>query len=198
RLLMTISWSRSIDITDKLTEEERKFLEAMITNGNRKILASKVKYSKVYSKILQNCPALLYDEVQAFYGAHRNLGKKALPKLYPKSIHVSKDGRVTVAWYALIHSPEVIDVIYHEYGMLPGTWKAKRFQKQYAIFKEYRDRKLTMKKVEEIRKLISEISSEIPEEWVWEKMKELFPDATWAVELNNVRRMLKHERKDKD
>jgi len=128
RLLMTISWSRSIDITDKLTEEERKFLEGMITKKDRKIPAGKVRHSKIYSKILQSCPMLLYDEVQAFYDAHRNLGKKALPKLYPKSIHVSKDGRVTVAWYASIYSPEVIDVIYHEYGMLPGTWKAKNFK----------------------------------------------------------------------
>ena len=73
RLRMTISWSRSIDITDKLTPKQIQKLKQLITEKKRKIAIGKIKgkrYFDILNVIVDNPPKLLVDEMKILNKVH--------------------------------------------------------------------------------------------------------------------------------
>jgi len=108
----------------------------------------------------------------------------------PTKIHFSKKGRITAYWEVHFTRPDLIELFHNEYGMLPGTWKARRFENLYEAYRTFRGRRLTDKEILEIRKVKDENPSELSVEWVSEKVQELFPEVEGARNLEKIRRML--------
>ena len=75
--------------------------------------------------------------------------------------------------------------------MLEGTWKAQRFEKLYEIYRKHRGKRITRNVIDSINELKREMPAKISEEWIKDKLNKLFPEADWAKEMDNIRRMLK-------
>jgi len=114
---------------------------------------------------------------------------------YPTKVHLSKNGRITAYWEIHFTDPEQIDLIHDVYGMLLGTWKAKRFDKLYEAYKMYRGRRLKDEEIQEISKIKEENPPDISVEWISGKMRELFPDVEWGGDLKRIRKMLGRKEK---
>ena len=74
--------------------------------------------------------------------------------------------------------------------MLPGTWKARRFERLYETYVKYRGRELTDEEIQEIRKVKEDNPPKITAEWIIAKMQELFPSVKWGGDLERIRRVL--------
>jgi len=96
----------------------------------------------------------------------------------------------TVFWEIHFNSPELIDLIHDEYDMLPGTWKARRFENLYETYVKYRGKKLTDEEILEIRNIKEENPPKVSAEWISEKVRELFPSIEWGGDLERIKRML--------
>ncbi|RLG05342.1 MAG: hypothetical protein DRN61_00865, partial [Thaumarchaeota archaeon] len=154
RLLMTISWSRSVDVTDELTDDEKSYLKALVKReGKRKIPIGKVERQNVLNSILRLKPRLLIDELRLLQEAHKDVERRVWSIPRPKSVHISKDDRITVAWQVVLTNPKVIEILYNHYGMLKGTWKAQRFERLYGIYKKYKGKRITSDVINSINEL---------------------------------------------
>ena len=152
---MTISWSRSIDITDKLTPQQIQKIKQLTTEKERKIskklLKKRLNDKQLISAIYDNIPQLLLEEVAVLKASHREFSD-LFPKLYLDRVHVSKSGRITVSWVFRTQNPKLIDLLCNEYGMLDGTWKAHLLKVNYTIYKMFRNKKINAKEKSQIEK----------------------------------------------
>ena len=112
------------------------------------------------------------------------------PSRFPTRVHLSKRDRITAFWEIHFTSPELIDLIHDEYGMLPGTWKAKRFENLYEAYRKYRGRRLTDEEILNVKKVIEENPSKITAEWISKKIQEMFPSVKWGGDLEWIRKKL--------
>ena len=181
RVAMRISWARGIDITDKLTEEQKEKLKEIIGPVGRIALGKlmdKIEDEKMSSDILEvierNKPKLINEEVALLNQLYKKQVEPRFVEAYPERMQLSKEGRFTVLWRAYMDKPKAIDIIVREYGALPGTWKDERLRRQYEIFLKYRGRKLREKEIIEIKKQINSIPSRMPKEWRVRKFEEIF------------------------
>ncbi|MCS7364842.1 MAG: hypothetical protein NDF54_05330, partial [archaeon GB-1867-035] len=175
RLRMTISWSRSIDITDKLTPQQKQKIKQLAKK--RDIAYGEVKkkrYHDIIEIILENRPRLLEQETSILEKIHKNIIDLKVTPIKPVSIHVSKDSRISVKWRIEFKSKKLIDLLCTEYGMLKETWKNQRLQKQYETYKKYRSRKLINNEITKIKETLKEIPPKIPKKWTKTKINELF------------------------
>ena len=122
-----------------------------------------------------------------FFFSHR---EKQWYEGYPTSVRLSKEGRITAFWENHFTSPELIDLIHNEYGLLPNTWKARRYERLYEVYKRYRGKKLTDEEIQEVRNIRTENPPKVSAEWISEKMRELFPSVEWGGDIERIRRML--------
>ena len=175
RLRMSISWSRSIDITDKLTPQQKQKIKQLAKK--RDIAYGEVKkkrYHDIIEIILENRPRLLEQETSILEKIHKNIIDLKVTPIKPVSIHVSKDSRISVKWRIEFKSKKLIDLLCTEYGMLKETWKNQRLQKQYETYKKYRSRKLNNNEITKIKETLKEIPPKIPKKWIKTKINELF------------------------
>jgi len=183
-----IAWGRSIDITDKLSSDQVN----VITNiseilKKRKIAIGYIKDYDLINRIILISPISFDQELYLLNSTHK---EKNWPNGHPFKIHLSKIGRITASWEVHFTRPDLIDLIHDEYGMLPGTWKARRFENLYEAYRKFRGRRLTDEEIQEIRKVNEENPPEISVEWVSERVQELFPEDKGAKNLEKIRRML--------
>jgi len=194
RAYFDIAWGRSVDITDKLSEEQREKVRQLVEElGRRKIPARFVGGPEAWNIMQQNPPKSFVQETDLLNLAHKEI---IWPGGYPTRIHLSKKDRITAFWEIHLTRPDLIDLIHDEYGMLPGTWKVRRFENLYDAYRKFRGRKLTDEEIREIRKIKEENQHKISVEWVSEKVQELFPDAQQARDLEKIRKMLGRSEKE--
>jgi len=188
RAYFTIAWGRSVDIMDQLSSKQvNSIINITEVLKKRKIAIGNIIDYDLLNNINKNPPISFNREVLLLSSTHK---AKDWPEGYPTKIHYSKEGRITAFWEIHITRPDLIDLIHDEYGMLPGTWKARRFENLYEAYKKFRGRKLTDEEILEIRKINEENPPEISVEWVSEKVRELFPEHKRARNLEKIRRML--------
>lgn len=189
RVRFRIAWGRSVDITAKLSSKQIEILKrTTIECGKNKITKGYIKDFYVISEVNKNPPLSFDQEVILLNFYHK---EKEWPEARFKALHVSKEDRITVHWDIRFTRPELVDLFHDEYGMLPGTWKARRFEKLYEAYKRYRGRKLIDEEIQEIRKIKEENPPKITAEWVSEKVQELFPGAKWGKDVERIRRKLR-------
>jgi len=185
---LEIAWGRSVDITDKLSREQIDELKEIVEKlGKRKMPIGSIEGPELMRIITLNSPRLLHQEENLLIHNHK---QEQWPSRFPTRVHLSKRGRITAFWEIHFNRSEIIDLIHDEYGMLPGTWKAKRFENLYEAYRKYRGRKLTEEEIQEIRKVKEENPPKVSAEWISEKMQELFPGVEWGGDLERIRRML--------
>ena len=151
---------------------------------DRKIPIKSIKDTEL-NKIIKSNPKLLDQEITLLNHTHM----KEFEEI-PTKVHLCKRGRITVFWEIHFNGPDIIDLIHDKYGMLPGTWKANRFENLYKAYKEFRGRRLTDEEISEVRKVKEENPPKVTAEWISEKIKELFPGVEWGGDLERIRRML--------
>ncbi len=190
RLIMEISWDRTIDVTDKLTPKQREMLKEIVIkaceNKKEKTLSIKrlqeiissyddEEILQVLDVIRENTPRLLHQEVALLNRIHgKQLGGKSIASIYAMKIRLTEDNRFTVTWRAYIREPSAIDLIVKEYGMLPGTWKEWRLKKQYEIYQKHGEKTLSNEELQRIRRQLSLIPERITQEWIEKKLKEFW------------------------
>jgi len=188
RACLYIAWGRSVDIMAQLSSEQVNTIKNITEIlRKRKIAIGNIKDYDLLNNIIKNPPLLFNQELFILSSTHK---KKGWPEGHPTKIHLSKKGRITAFWEIHFTRPNLIDLIHDEYGMLPGTWKARRFEKLYEAYRKFRGRRLTDDEILEIRRVKDENPPEISVEWVSEKVQELFPEAEGARNLEKIRRML--------
>jgi len=194
RVRFIIGWGRSVDITDKLSSEQIEVLKHIAKEHNkRKIGIRSIRDYHILKIINQRESKLLEMESFLLSNNHPNV---IWPARHPTRVHISKAGRITTFWEIYLTRLELIDLIDDEYGLLPGTWKAKRFGNLYEAYKKYRGRRLTYEEIQEIRKVKEENPKKISAEWVSEKVQELFPGALWGKDLEKIRRKLRRREEE--
>jgi len=182
-----IAWGRSVDITDKLSGNHIECLRQLVERRNkRKIPIKKIIDPYLQDIIWQNPPRLFNEEVNLLNLTHRRLRHGG----FPTKVHFSKEGRVTAFWEIHFSKPEDIDLLHNEYGMLPNTWKAKRFENLYETYLKSRGRRLIDHEIQEIRKVKEQNPPKVSAVWISEKMRELFPGVGWGGDIERIRRML--------
>lgn len=182
-----IAWGRAVDITDELSSEQIKQLRQIEKEHGRKIPIRSIEEPEILKTIKEKPPRLLHQELALLDTSHP---EKEWPEEHPTRVHVSRGDRVTSFWEVHTLRSDLIDTIHDEYGMLPGTWKAERFEKLYEAYVKYRGRDLTDEDIREIRKIKEENPPDISAAWVSEKTQELFPGTKWAEDVERIRRML--------
>lgn len=192
RLRMQIAWKRGIDITDKLTPTQIDKIKKLAKNGE--ISLTKIEDAKIKRVVLQNPPIALIQEAKLLAHVHKDkIDVSKWPRPHPSVIKISKEGRITVTWIWTTGRMDLIDLMYNEYGMLPGTSKSEIFKKFYELFIQYRGKLLSEDESKMLRGLIKQVRLEYSEEWLKNKLKELFPNADWIKDERKVRRWLKSE-----
>jgi len=172
RLRMSISWSRSIDITDKLTPQQIQKIKQLITEKKRKIPIGEIKgkrYFDILNVIVDNPPKLLVDEMKILNKVHSKTFK-----IRPQKIHVSKDEHISVAWDIIFFDIKSLSLFYFEYGMLDNTWKSMRLKKQFELFRKYGRKKLSEEEINEIQEYLNQIPRRITSNWIKSAAKKLF------------------------
>jgi len=188
RVQFGLAWGRAVDITDKLTKEHINEIRELTKElGKQKISIGYVTNVELLRTIGKNPPKIFDREIMSLSAAHVGIH---WPSGHPANIHLSKKGRITVMWGIHLTRPKLLDIIHDEYGMLPGTWKANRFENLYKAYKEFRGRRLTDEEIQKIRKVIEENPPQISIEWISEKVRELFPDIEWGADLEWIRKKL--------
>jgi len=185
---LEIAWGRSVDITNKLSrvhiEELREIAKEL---GKRKLPIKRVKNPEIRKIIRDNPPRSFDQEVALLIHIHKD---KQLHEGSPTRVHLSKEDSITAFWEIHFARPDIVDLIHDEYGMLPNTWKARRFERLYVTYIKYRGRRLTDDEIQEIRKVKEENPPKVSAEWISEKMRELFPSVEWGGDKERIRRML--------
>jgi len=185
RARFDIAWGRSVDITDKLSKEQKEQIYRLIEEKGRRKISIKVIGNHDIRSIMESNPPTSFDqEVFLFSIFHKD---KELSEGRPTKVHLSKEGRITAFWEIHFTRPDLIDLIHNEYGMLPGTWKAKRLENLYEIYRKYRGRKLTDEEIQKIGKAKEENPHKIPVIWISEKVQELFPGVKWGKDMESIR-----------
>lgn len=188
RIQFVIAWGRSVDITDKLTGEQIEYLRQIAqTRRKRKIPIGSIEDTVLLREISLNAPQSFGQELTLLALSHKNI---QWPEGLPTKVHISKKGWVTTFWEIHFNSPELIDFIHDEYGMLPSTWKSKRFENLYDVYVKYRGKKLTDEEIQEVRKFIEANPPKVSAEWISEKMRELFPSVEWGDDVEWIRKKL--------
>ena len=187
KLIMRITWGRSIDITDKLTPQQIKTIKQLVPppsspNKRREIAVGKLLDKIQNPNLLEYLtdlietqqPNLFKSEIFLLSHFHGDVFKEKFS--YPARINVSKEDRITLLWQTYIEKPSMLNIIINEYGFLPGTWKAERLRRQLEIYRKYGNRKLNRKEVTEVEKLIDSIPDTVPKEWMMKKYHEFFEE----------------------
>jgi len=182
-----IAWGRSVDITDKLSRNQIEGLRAIVERRNkRKIPIKKILDPNLQDIIWENPPRLFNEEVNLLNLTHKELRHGG----FPTRVHLSIEGRVTAFWEIHFTKREDIDLLHNEYGMLPNTWKAKRFENLYETYIKPRGGRLINHEIQEIRKVKEQNPPKVSAVWISEKMRELFPGVGWGGDIERIRRML--------
>jgi len=193
RARFDIAWGRSVDITDKLSKEQKEQINRLIEEKGRRKISIKIIGNPDIRSIIELYPPTLIDQEELLFNIfHKG---KELPEGRPTRVHLSKEGRITAFWEIHFTRPDLIDLIHSEYGMLPGTWKANRLDNLYEIYRKYRGIKLTDEEIQKIGKAKEENPHKIPVEWVSEKVQELFPGVKWGKDVERIRRKLGRKEK---
>lgn len=181
RVVMRISWARSIDITDQLIDEEKEKLKEILGPERRIAVGKLSEYileGRLPRRVLKiariTLPNLIDQEVSILNKLYRNQIKYRFVELYPERLQLSKDGRFTVLWRAYIDRPEAIDIMVRDFGVLPGTWKDERLRRQYKIYLRFRGRSLSDEELREAKREKDMIPRRMPVEWRIRKFKEIF------------------------
>ena len=182
-----IAWGRSVDIMDRLQYEEVEQLRRMEEEHGGKIPIRSIEDPEILKAIKEKPPRALDQELALLEASHP---EEEWPKEFPTRVHVSKDNRATAFWEIHILRPDLLDTMHDEYGVLPGTWKAKRFEHLYEAYSEYRGKELTEEEIQGIRKVKEENPPDISVDWVSEKMQELFPRVEWGNDKDEIGRRL--------
>jgi len=190
RIQFVIAWGRSVDITDKLADEQIEYLR-QIAQTRRKIPIGSIEDTDLLREISLNTPRSLGQELTILALSHKN---KQWPEGLPTKVHISKKGRITVFWEIHFNTPELIDLIHDKYGMLPSTWKSRRFENLYDVYVKYRGKKLTDEEIREVSKFIEENQPKVSAEWISEKIRELFPSVEWGADIEWIRKKLGREK----
>ena len=73
--------------------------------------------------------------------------------IYPDSMRITKDDRITVQWKFCVTAREAVKYLFEKYGFLPNTFKDYRGKKIYDIILQYEKHGLTS----EIRRQVEEL-----------------------------------------
>ena len=188
RVKLEIAWGRAVDITDSLSKGQIDRIKELVEEKrSRKIPIKSIKDTELNKIIKSNPPKLFDQEITLLNYAH--IQKEEFEGI-PTKVHLSKRGRITAFWEIHFNGPGIIDLIHDKYGMLPGTWKANRFENLYKAYKEFRGRRLTDEEISEIRKVKEENPPKVSAEWISKKMLELFPSVEWGSDLEWIRKKL--------
>jgi len=194
RACFDIAWGRSVDITNKLSEEQRENIRQLVKERRRrKIPVRIIGGPEAWNIIQQNPPRSFIQEIGLLTVAHKDI---RWPGGYPTRIHLSKKDRITAFWEIHFTRPDLIDLIHDEYSMLPSTWKVRRFENLYEAYTKYRGRRLTDEDIQAIGKVKDDNPPEISVEWVSEKVRELFPDAQQARDIEKIKKILGRSEKE--
>jgi len=190
RARFEIAWGRAVDITDELSSEQIEQLRKTEKEHGRKIPIRSIEDPEILRIIKEKPPRPLHQELALLETSHP---EKEWPEEHPTRVHVSTGHRVTSFWEIHTLRSDLIDIIHDEYGMLPGTWKAERFERLYEVYTKYRGRKLTDEEIQDIRKIKEENPPDISAAWVSEKTQKLFPGTEWAEDIERIKRMLQRK-----
>jgi hypothetical protein len=192
RATFDLAWGRAVDITNSLSKEQIDEIQEIVAKRRRRKIPIKSIDPKLYRTILLNPPRLFDQEITLLNYAH--IQKDEFEGI-PTKVHLSKENRITAFWGIHFNRPELIDIFHNEYGMLPGTWKAKRFENLYKAYKEFRGRRLTDEEITKVRKVKEENPPKVSTEWISEKMRELFPSVERGSDLEWIRKKLGRKKK---
>ena len=104
------------------------------------------------------------------------------------------DGGFSARWTFKVERASAVDLLHKEYGMLPKTWKARRFDALYEVYARLRGARLMSQEIREIRKAKRSYPPKTQSWWIKEKMQELFPEAKWATDDARICRILSHRK----
>ncbi len=186
RIRMSISWGRSIDITDKLTKEQaqriRRLVQVIAPKKRRIAIGRLVEegYRDIIETIWKLSPRMLRYEAAILKRLHRELDFIS-PR--PSTIHVSKAGRITAHWVIRITNPDAVELLYREYGMLNGTWKNMRLKKHFELYSSYKNKILTDEDIAKIKEVAKSLSLQMYRIWTKKKFDELFGQTTSSTSI---------------
>ncbi len=186
-----IAWGRSVDITDGLASMQVDELRRIEEEHGSKIPIRRITDPEILRAVKGLSPRLLDQELALLSNSHMDA---KWPRETPTKVHVSRYGRVTTFWEVRTSRPHLIDIIHDEYGLLPGTWKAERFERLYQAYVKYRGRQLTDEEIQELRKIKEENPADISIDWISRKTQELFPDIEWGKDVDEIRRKIERKK----
>ena len=196
RLRLRMGWDRSVDITDNLSPKQHQSLyKIKESTETYQLSIGKISDREIVRAIGENPPLLLSQEIDALVQTHKDaIDEKQWPEIRPHSIYIDHEGNITVSWGFDTENERIVKLLIDQYGMLEGTWKSERLQKQLDIYEKYGRRRLTDEELKEVKELIKEIPDSIDKEWIEDKMAENFPSAKWVEDVAKVKKVMEGTR----
>ena len=183
---LAILWYRARDVTHKVP---RYILEKY--PSSQFISVGKIDHD-VKELLSETMPRLLAQEFDLLCHTHPEIAwpQPRLDGIYKRK----RDGGFSVRWSFKVEGAAAVDILHSKYGMLPGTWKARRFDALYEVYTQLRGTRLMNHEIKEIYKAKRNYPPKIQPWWIKEKMQELFPEAKWAFDDVNINKILSHRK----
>lgn len=147
---MMIRVGRTVNVTKYLP----KGLVDSLEPGRHTLKEMKEEHVNVLDEIGRHPPRLILAEHEELLYRHRSqVPEDEWPDPVLSIVQKTKDGRVTAHRVLKLGVSRLVDLIHDHYGMLPGTWKAKVFEKEYRFYVNNRGIKLSDDKLKEFKEL---------------------------------------------
>jgi len=181
RLQFGLSWSRSVDATDRLP-----WLVNMLEPGKNYarselmgICGDRMGIVSGYMSDRNNGSKLLVGEFETLKRVHsEEVDPDLWPKPYCAGIYKSKEDRLTATWKMSIARRGQINLFAERYGFPEGTWKQKVFERWYSTYGELREGKLDEEEITRVGEIKSTHSLPVPTWWQRDRIREL----GWKIE----------------
>lgn len=140
-----INYTRNIDVTGIVP---RDFIDSM--EAGEKLTVGKIP-DQIEAEIRLNPFPLLENEIEMMQEM-----LEVPPRVDIVCLYKSRNEKITVEWRVTFSGPEEVSKFNDEIGFVPGSQAEERFEKIWRIFNEVKDKKLSEKDIESIKKEIEE------------------------------------------